>query len=54
MVIFEILLIILVLSLSIFIVYGQYLMLKERHEFRKKHGFDPWRHGWKTDNDKKD
>ncbi len=29
-------------------------MLKDRYEFRKKHGFDPWRHGWKTNDDKED
>ncbi len=44
----------LLLSLSILIVYGQYLMLRDRYEFRKKHGIDPWRHGWKTNDDKED
>jgi hypothetical protein len=52
--IIEVLFICVVMSVAMLIVYGQYLMLKDRYEFRKKHGFDPWRHGWKTDNDKKD
>lgn len=28
------------------VLYGAYLLNKDRHEYRKKHGIDPWRHGW--------
>lgn len=51
MIVLEVLLAVLAFLVAMTIVYGQYLMLQERYEFRKKHGFDPWRHGWKTRDD---
>ena len=27
-------------------IYGQYLLLKDRDEYRKRFNIDPWRHGW--------
>lgn len=36
------------------IIYGQYLVLTERAEYKKKHGVDPWRHGWGHGWDKDD
>ena len=32
-----------------FIVYGQYLLMSDRDEYKRKHGVDPWRHGWDKD-----
>lgn len=51
MAVLEAILVVLAFLLIATIVYGQYLMLQERYEFRKKHGIDPWRHGWKTSDD---
>lgn len=37
-----------------FIWYLQYLTIKDRYDYIKKHGVDPWRHGWELDNDDKE
>lgn len=36
---------------AIFIVYGQYLLMNDRDEYIRKHGVDPWRHGWEKDDE---
>lgn len=30
-------------------VYGLYLLQSDRDTYRKKHGVDPWKHGWDLD-----
>lgn len=40
-----------VIIFSLFVaVYTQYLLLKDRDAYRKKHNIDPWRHGWDQHN----
>lgn len=34
---------------AMFIIYGQYIVLKDRADYKRKHGIDPWRHGWEKD-----
>lgn len=38
-----------VVASAAFIVYGQYLLMNDRYEYKRKHGVDPWRHGWDKD-----
>ena len=48
----EIIVPILVVAFSAFMIYGQFLLYNERYVYKRKHGVDPWRHGW--DKDEKD
>lgn len=40
-----------VFGAAIVATYGQYLLLKDRDEYRKQHGVDPWRERPNIDNE---
>ena len=42
---------VLITGALITVIYGQYLLLRDRDEYRKQHKYDPWRHGWEDKQD---
>ena len=46
---FDIIIVSLICIFGSVFIYGLWLLENDRYEFKKKHGFDPWRHGWDVD-----
>lgn len=40
-----------IIGLGVVLTYGQYLLLKDRYEYKKQHGVDPWRERPDIDNE---
>lgn len=50
----SILLIIIAIGLGLGFMYLQIQLLTDRKRYKRKHGVDPWRHGWELDDDDDD